>query len=117
MKRFLVVVSILGVVAGVARAQQAPPAQGVQASPFDGARRYVVASAKNNTLYQIDVLRVNSTVAPAPDDFRLPVIYVLDGNSLFPLVGYLTNAIVSFSRQLPAGCLPATPGRGRAVSD
>jgi hypothetical protein len=36
MKRFLVVVSILGVVAGVARAQQAPPAQGVQASPFGG---------------------------------------------------------------------------------
>jgi hypothetical protein len=29
MKRFLVVVSILGVVAGVARAQQAPPARSV----------------------------------------------------------------------------------------
>jgi hypothetical protein len=85
MKRFLAIVLILSVVAGVARAQQPQPAQGVQASPFDGARRYVVASSKNNTLYQIDVLRVNSTVAPVPDDFRLPVIYVLDGNSLFPL--------------------------------
>jgi hypothetical protein len=53
MKRFLAILSIVGVVAGVARAQQATrPAQGVQASPFDGARRYVVASAKNNTLYQ-----------------------------------------------------------------
>ena len=50
---------------------------------------------------------MNSTVAPVPDDFRLPVIYVLDGNSLFPLVGYLTNAIVSFSRQLPAALVVA----------
>jgi hypothetical protein len=40
MKRFLAIVSILGVVAGVARAQQAQPAQGMQASPFDRARRY-----------------------------------------------------------------------------
>jgi predicted alpha/beta superfamily hydrolase len=50
---------------------------------------------------------VNSTVAPVPDDFQLPVIYVLDGNSLSPLVGYLTNAIVSFSRQLPAALVVA----------
>jgi len=62
MKRFLAILSIVGVVAGVARAQQTRPAQDVQASPFDGARRYVVASVKNDTLYQIDVLRVNSTV-------------------------------------------------------
>ena len=64
MKRFLVIVSIVGVAAGAARAQQTQPAQDVQVSPFDGARQYVVASAKNNTLYQIDVLRVNSTVGP-----------------------------------------------------
>ena len=39
MKRFLAIVSILGVMAGVALAQQPQPAQGVQVSPFDGARR------------------------------------------------------------------------------
>ena len=39
MKRFLAIVSILSVMAGVALAQQPRPARGVQASPFDGARR------------------------------------------------------------------------------
>jgi hypothetical protein len=40
MKHFLAIVLILSVVAGVARAQQPQRAQGMQASPFDGAKRY-----------------------------------------------------------------------------
>ena len=77
-----------------------PGAQEV--ASIDRALRYTVTSAKTGARYQIDVLRVDSTVVPVPEDHRLPVIYVLDGNSLFPLVAHMANVIGSFSKELPA---------------
>ena len=107
MKVLVLLVLLCVVTAGSAGAQDLEPA------------RHVVASTKSKTRYQVDVLRVSSTVAPAPAGYKLPVIYVLDGNSLFPLAGYLANAIVTFSNRLPAVLVvaigyPAEPGLSRA---
>src|SRR5262245_15787236 len=89
------------------------------AQGLDGAERHSVTATKSKTRDHADVVRLNSTVVPVPDGYRLPVIYVLDGNSLFPLVGYLTNAFVSFSQQLPAALVvaigyPRDPSLSRA---
>jgi hypothetical protein len=118
MKRFLAIGLILSVVAGVARAQQPQPAQGVQAWPFDGTRRYV-ASSKDNTPYQVDVLRVNSTVAQVPDclsstswtvtasssswDKRIPDPFEsISGNRSEPLQRRLASVGPGLSRENPA---------------
>lgn len=100
-------------------AQDAGPSRSDQPSTIQGSQRYVVAATKSQARYQIDVLRVDSTVAPLPDGFRLPVIYVLDGNTLFPLVAQMVNLNASFSRTLPAVLVvsigyPADPSLNRA---
>ncbi len=115
-----VVMILLGAAMGSqALAQDAGPARAAQASTIDGSQRYVVASTKSQTRSQVDVLRVDSTVAPLPEGFRLPVIYVLDGNTLFPLVAQMVNLNASFSKALPAVLVvsvgyPADPGLSRA---
>ena len=44
---------------------------------------------------------IDSIAKPLPADYRRPVIYVLDGNSLFPLVAHVGKAIGLFSSQVP----------------
>ena len=102
-----------------ALAQDAGAGRAAQASIIEGSQRHVVASTKSQTRYQIDVIRVDSTVVPLPPDFRLPVIYVLDGNSLFPLVSHMVNVNTSFSKALPAVLVvaigyPSDPAVSRA---
>jgi predicted alpha/beta superfamily hydrolase len=92
-----------------------------EVATIDRALRYVVTSTKTKTPYQIDVLRVDSTAAPATEGYRMPVIYVLDGNSLFPLVAHMANVIGSFSRELPAVLVvsigyPPDPSVSRAAA-
>jgi uncharacterized protein len=96
----MVVVSAAMVSSGFV--QDAGPSRPDQPATIQGSQRYVVAATKSQARYQIDVLRVDSTVAPLPDGFRLPVIYVLDGNTLFPLVAQMVNLNASFSTTLPA---------------
>lgn len=100
-------------------AQDAGASQPEQPATIQGSQRYVVAATKNKTRYQIDVLRVDSTVAKRPDGFRLPVIYVLDGNTLFPFVAQMVNLNTSFSSVLPGVLVvaigsPADPALSRA---
>jgi predicted alpha/beta superfamily hydrolase len=100
-------------------AQVAGPVHSDQPSTIQGSERYVVAAAKSQARYQIDVLRVDSTVAKFPDGFRLPVIFVLDGNTLFPMVSQMVNLNASFSSALPAVLVvsigyPTDPGLNRA---
>ena len=83
-------------------AQGAAAVRSEQAATIAGSQRYVVEATKTKARYQIDVLRVESTAAKMPEGFRLPVIYVLDGNTLFPMVSQMVNLNASFSRTLPA---------------
>jgi ferri-bacillibactin esterase len=77
-------------------------AQTAGPATIEGAERYTLIAAKTKNTYLIDVLRVNSTLTKVPEGYKLPVIYVLDGNSLLPLVGYIVNTSVPFSAQMPA---------------
>ena len=69
---------------------------------IDGAQRFVITAKKNETPYQIDLIRLGSVVAPASEGYRLPVIYLTDGNTLFAMVAQMVGNIVSFSNRLPA---------------
>jgi len=71
------------------------------ASTIEGGQRYTLTSAKTQRRYLVDVLPVDSIVKPVPADYRRPVIYVLDGNSLFPLAAHVAKAIGLFSSQVP----------------
>jgi uncharacterized protein len=103
MMKYLVAVGLAGVaMVASAQAQVAESARDGQPTPIEGSRRYVVAATKSQTRFQVDVLRVDSTVVPVPAGFMLPVIYVLDGNSLFPLAAQMANVSTSFSSKLPA---------------
>src|SRR5215510_1206116 len=77
-------------------------AQTAAPSTITGAERYTLTAAKTKNKYLIDILRVDSTLVKLPENYKLPVIYVTDGNSLFPLVSYLASVSVSFSAQIPA---------------
>ena len=70
-------------------------------STIEGSQRYTLTSAKTQRRYLVDVLPIDSIVKPVPADYRRPVIYVLDGNSLFPLVSHVAKAIGLFSSQVP----------------
>jgi len=108
---------LLGAMVQPVFAQVTPPA----APPvtIDRSQRYIVTSTRTRTAYQIDVLRVDSVIAKAPDRYRLPVIYVLDGNTLFPMVAEMVNLNASFSSTLPGVLIasigyPADPALSRA---
>ena len=92
-----------------------------QALTIEGGERYTLAATRNSHTYQIDVFRVDSTVVPPPANYQLPVIYVLDGNSLFLLVSHIANTIVTFSNTMPAALIvsigyPADPALSRGAN-
>jgi uncharacterized protein len=95
--------------ATIARAEAARPSAraeaqgtaGASASTIDGAQRYTLTAKKTQRRYLVDVLPIDSIVKPVPANYRRPVIYVLDGNSLFPLVSHVAKAIGLFSSQVP----------------
>jgi predicted alpha/beta superfamily hydrolase len=77
-------------------------AQAPVPSTIEGAEQYTLTATKSKNTYRVDVYRVNSTIGKLPENYRLPVIYVLDGNTMFPMVSQMVNTSVSFSSQLPA---------------
>ena len=77
-------------------------AQAPVPSTIEGAEQYTLTAAKSKNIYRVDIYRVNSTVGKLPENYKLPVIYVLDGNTMFPMVSQMVNTSVSFSSQLPA---------------
>ena len=88
-------------------------------SAIDGAERYALRASRTGLGYQIDVVRVESTLVARPAGYRLPVIYVLDGNGLFPLAAQIASSMVAFSNKLPAALVvsigyPADPALTRA---
>src|SRR6185369_9183583 len=94
--------------AGMALSNPAPClAQTAAASTITGAQRYTLTAAKTKHAYLIDILRVDSTVVKLPENYKLPVIYITDGNSLFPLVSHIASASVSFSTKIPAALVVA----------
>jgi predicted alpha/beta superfamily hydrolase len=56
------------------------------------ARRHFLKSAHTTRTYQIDVLPVLSPVRPPPGG-KLPVVFVLDGNLLFPAVSSMASLL------------------------
>ena len=102
MKTVSGILSLLVALGVTGAAQNTEVARSADVATIDRSQRYTVTSATTKTSYLVDVLRVDSTVAPVPADYRLPVIYVVDGNSLFPLAAHMANVIVSFSKELPA---------------
>jgi predicted alpha/beta superfamily hydrolase len=78
-----------------------------QPVPINGSQRYTLTSSRTKTTYLVDVARVESGMVPVPADYRLPVIYVTDGTSLFPLATQLANMIVTFSSKMPAALVVA----------
>jgi predicted alpha/beta superfamily hydrolase len=102
MRRLVGMIAVSVVLASQLFAQDPGALRSDQPATIQGSQRYVVAATKSQTRYQIDVLRVDSTVAKMPEAFRLPVIYVLDGNTLFPMVAQMVNLNTSFSSALPA---------------
>ena len=77
-------------------------AQAPVPSTIEGAEQYTLTAAKSKNICRVDIYRVNSTVGKLPENYKLPVIYVLDGNTMFPMVSQMVNTSVSFSSQLPA---------------
>src|SRR5215510_5065199 len=77
-------------------------AQTAAPSTITGAERYTLTAAKTRNRYLIDILRVDSTLVKLPENYKLPVIYVTDGNSLFPLVAHIASVSVSFSTKIAA---------------
>ena len=81
------------------------PGTGVAQTPapvtIERAERYTLTASNKNT-YQVDILRVDSTLAKLPKNYKLPVIYVPDGSSLFPFVAQMMNTGVTFSSRIPA---------------
>jgi hypothetical protein len=101
-KTLLGILFVAAALGADAVAQSTELARSTDVATIDRSQRYAVTSVKNKIPYLIDVLRVDSTVVPVPEGYRMPVVYVLDGNSLFPLVAHMANVIVSFSEELPA---------------
>jgi predicted alpha/beta superfamily hydrolase len=89
-------------------------------STIDRAERHMLRASRTGLTYQIDIVRVESTLVPQPAGYRLPVIYVLDGNGLFPLVAQIASSMVAFS-PMPAALVvsigyPVDPALTRAES-
>jgi predicted alpha/beta superfamily hydrolase len=84
---------------------QAPLA--APSASINNSQRFTLASSRTKTTYLVDVARVESGLVPVPQDYRLPVIYVTDGNSLFPLVVYIANSSVTFDSKMPAALVVA----------
>jgi predicted alpha/beta superfamily hydrolase len=103
----LVLVGVAAMAGGRPAAQggQAPIA--APAVPINNSQRYTLTSTRTKTTYLVDVARVESGLVPVPQDYRLPVIYVTDGNSLFPLAVQLANMSVTFSSKIPAALVVA----------
>src|SRR5262245_59692172 len=96
------------IVAGIALLNSGPSlAQTAAASTITGAQRYTLTAAKTKHTYLVDVLRVDSTHVTLPEKYRQPVLYVTDGNSLFPLVAHIASVSVSFSTKIPAALVVA----------
>jgi len=81
---------------GLSVAQTAAPVT------IERAERYTLTASKSKNAYLVDMLRVDSTLTKLPENYKLPVIYVLDGSSLFPFVAQMVNTSVTFSSQIPA---------------
>ena len=96
-------VAVAGLAWAAITQAEAQGTSGAAASPsiIDGAERYTLTSAKTQRRYLVDVLAIDSIVKPLPADYRRPVIYVLDGNSLFPLAAHVAKAFGLFSSQVP----------------
>ena len=77
-------------------------AQAPVPSTIEGAEQYTLTAAKTKNTYRVDIYRVNSTIAKLPENYRLPVIYVLDGNTMFPMVSQMVNTSIAFSSETPA---------------
>lgn len=78
-------IALAGVGAG-GGAAAAPAADGVPAQMLD-ARRYRLKAKAVDETYRIDVLPVISPFAPPAPGAKLPVVFVLDGNWMFPMLG------------------------------
>lgn len=101
--RLIAGVAVAGLAWAAIAHAQGQGAAGTSALPstIDGAQRYTLTANKTQRRYLVDVLPIDSIVKPVPPDYRRPVIYVLDGNSLFPLVSHVAKAIALFSSQVP----------------
>jgi uncharacterized protein len=94
---------VQAVLAGIVlSASSLSAAQAQVPSTIEGAEQYTLTATKSKNTYRIDVYRVNSTIGKLPENYRLPVIYVLDGNTMFPMASQIVNLSTSFSSQLPA---------------
>jgi predicted alpha/beta superfamily hydrolase len=100
---------------------QGSAATATSASPsiIDGSERHMLRASGSGLAYQIDILRVESILVPQPAGYRLPVIYVLDGNGMFPLAAQVVSSSVAFGNRLPAALVvsigyPADPALTRA---
>jgi predicted alpha/beta superfamily hydrolase len=91
------------VLAGIAlSASSLSFAQAPVPSTIEGAEQYTLTAAKSRNRYRVDIYRVNSTIGKLPENYKLPVIYVLDGNTMFPMVSQMVNTNIAFSAQIPA---------------
>ena len=81
---------------------QPQPTSAAGHSEIENASRYTVKSVYTGTTYLIDVLRVASALNPPDPSLALPVIYVLDGNTSFPMVSQMAAVSVPFSPSTPA---------------
>src|SRR5688572_28926770 len=81
-----------------ASAQTAGTSTATAPATIEGSERHTLAASRNRITYQIDIVRVESALVPTPADYRLPVIYVLDGNGLFPLAAQAASSMVAFGR-------------------
>ena len=90
---------LLSLLSGIALPQPTNPAG---SSEIENTSRYTLKSAHTGTTYVIDVLRVASVLNPPESGVPLPVIYVLDGNTLFPMVSQMAAVSIPFSRSIPA---------------
>jgi uncharacterized protein len=90
-------------------------------STIDGSERYTLRANGTGIGYQIDIVRVESIFVPQPANYRLPVIYVLDGNGMFPLVAQIASSMVTFGAP-PAVLVvsigyPADPTRAETLKN
>src|SRR5687767_11287041 len=74
----------------------AAPATAASPSTIDGSERHTLRASRTGLAYQIDIVRVESTFVAEPAGYRLPVIYVLDGNGMFPLAAQIASSMVTF---------------------
>jgi uncharacterized protein len=98
-RAYLPLLFFLSLLQGAAHPQ---PTNAAGPSEIENTSRYMLKSAYTGTTYVIDVLRVASVLTPPASGLLLPVIYVLDGNTLFPMVSQMAAVSIPFSRSTPA---------------